>query len=187
MTTKAENEGRRRWSPWRITAWGFAACLLLLPLIAMWYTDEVNWTGSDFVFMGVLLGSVGLAFEFIVRKSGSLAYRFGAAFALIAAFLTIWVNAAVGMIGDGPYNLLFGGVLLIALIGAIVARFEPAGMARAMVVAAIAQSVLSAVGMSTDARGGILSMTFVVPWLLAAALFRNAAREQGLADIRGAR
>ena len=178
MTTEAKNEGRRRWSPWRVTAWGFAAGLLLLPLIAMRYTDEVNWTGSDFVFMGVLLGSVGLAFEFIVRKSGSLAYRFGAALTLIAAFLTIWVNAAVGMIGDGPYNLLFGGVLLIALIGAIVARFEPAGMARAMVVAAIAQGVLSAVGMSTDARGGILSMTFVVPWLLAAELFRKAARDR---------
>ena len=178
MAEIAENTGGRRWSHWRIAGWGVPALLLLLPLAAMQFTEEVNWTASDFVFAGVLFGSVGLAFEFIVRKSGSLAYRFGAALALIAAFLTIWVNAAVGMIGDGPYNLLFGGVLLIALIGAIVARFEPAGMARAMVVAAIAQGVLSAVGMSTDARGGILSMTFVVPWLLAAKLFRKAARDR---------
>ncbi len=177
MTMKAQIDGRRRWSPWRITGWGFAACLLLLPLIAMRFTDEVNWTASDFVFAGVLFGSVGLAFEFIVRKSSSLAYRLGAAGAVVTAFLTVWVNAAVGMIGEGPYNLLFGGVLLIALIGAIIARFEPAGLARAMVAAAIWQGMLSVVGMSTDAHGGMLSMTFVVPWLLAAGLFRKAARD----------
>ena len=175
MAKEAENIGGRRWSPWRILGWGTAALLLLLPLIA-----HLPWTASDFVFAGVLFGSVGLAFEFIVRKSGSLAYRLGAALAVIAAFLTIWVNGAVGMIGseDNPYNLLFLGVLAIALIGAIVARFERRGMAGAMVVAAIAQAVLGAVGLSTDVRGAVFSMAFAGLWLLAAALFWAAAQEQ---------
>ncbi len=178
MAMEIQDGGGRRASPWRIAGWGLATLLLLLPLVAMRYTDEVNWTASDFVFAGVLVGGFGLTFEFIVRRSGSLVYRLGAAAAVFAAFLTVWVNAAVGMIGDGPYNLLFGGVLLIALIGAIIARFEPAGMARAMVAAAVAQGVLSAIGMSMDLRGGVLSMTFVVPWLLAAGLFRKAARDR---------
>lgn len=175
MAKEAEDTGGRRGIPWRIVGWGTAALLLLLPLVA-----KAPWTASDFAFMGVLVGSVGLAFEFIVRKSGSLAYRFGAALALVAAFLTVWVNGAVGMIGseDNPFNLLFGGVLFVALIGAIVARFEPAGMTRAMVVTAIAQGVAGAVGLSTDVRGGVLSMAFAGLWLLAAALFRNAGREQ---------
>ena len=178
MTNGAENTGGRGGIPWRVIGWSIPALLLLLPVVAMQLTNEVNWTASDFIFAAVLFGSVGLAFEFIMRKSSSLAYRFGAALAVIAAFLTIWVNAAVGMIGDGEFNLLFGGVLLVALLGAIVARFEPAGMARAMIAAAIVQGVLSAIGLTMDERGGILSMAFIGPWLLAAFLFRNAVQDQ---------
>jgi len=160
--------------------WGTAALLLTVPLVAMKYTEEVNWTASDSLFMGVLFGGIGLAFEFVLRRSNSLAYRFAAALALLATFLTVWVNGAVGMIGseDNPLNLMFGGVLLIALIGAIIARLKPAGMMRAMLAAAIAQGVAGAVGLATDPLGGVLSMGFALPWLLAAALFRKAAREQ---------
>jgi len=180
MAKEAGITGGRRWSRWRIAGWSIPALLLLLPLVAMRFTDEVNWTASDFVFAAVLFGSVGLAFEFIVRTSSSLAYRFGAALAVIATFLTIWVNAAVGMIGseDNPYNLLFLGVPLVALAAAIIARFRPAGMAIAMVATAIAQAAVAAGGLTTDLRGAVLSMAFAGPWLLAAALFGNAAREQ---------
>ena len=183
MAIEAEDIGGRRGIPWRIIGWSIPALLLLLPLVAMQFTPEVNWTASDFVVAAVLFGSVGLAFELIVRKSRSLAYRSGAALAVLAAFLTIWVNGAVGMIGSegNPYNLLFGGVLAIALIGAIVARFEPAGMARALFAAAIAQAALAALGLTADMRGAVFSMAFAAPWLLAAVLFRNAAREQAAA------
>lgn len=185
MAKEAENTGGRHGMPWRLLGWSIPALLLLLPLVAMRFTDEVNWTGSDFVVAAVLFGSVGLAFELIVRTSQSLAYRAGAALAVVAAFLTIWVNGAVGMIGSegNPYNLLFGGVLLIALIGAILARFQPAGMARAMAAAAIAQAAVAAIGLSTDMLGGIFSLAFAAPWLLAAALFWNAAQEQ--TPVRG--
>lgn len=170
----------RRGSRWRILGWGFAVFLLLLPFLAMQITTEVDWSASDFVFAGVLFASVGLAFEFIVRRSSNFAYRCGAALAVITAFLTIWVNGAVGMIGseDNAYNLLFGGVLMIALIGAVLARLEAAGMVRAMVVAAAAQAAVSVAGLSTDVRGAIFSLVFAGLWLLAAALFWNASREQ---------
>ncbi len=187
MSNNGENTlprtGSRTGSRWRLAGWGLAVALLLLPLVAMQFTDEVKWDGADFVFAGVLFGSIGLGFEGIVRKSSSRSYRFGAGFALFAAFLTVWVNAAVGMIGseDNSYNLLFGGVLLLALTGAIVARFRPAGMARAMVAAAIAQAAISSFGLPTDVRGAVLSMSFAVLWLLAATLFRKAAHEPVLA------
>ena len=163
--------------PWRLVGWSIPAILLLLPLVAMQFTSEVNWTHSDFIFAGILFASVGAAFELIVRVSSSLAFRAGAAVAVIAAFLTIWINAAVGMIGDdNDYNLLFLGVLLIALTGAIVARLDARGMARAMVITAIAQAAVAAGGLSLDPRGGILSMVFAGPWLVSAALFWSAAR-----------
>ncbi|HEV2078674.1 MAG TPA: hypothetical protein VGR19_02090 [Allosphingosinicella sp.] len=177
MAAMTNGKGRIR-IPWRIIGWSILGVLMLLPLVAMQFTDEVNWTASDFVFAGVLFGSVGLTFELIVRRSRSLAYRLGAAIAVVGAFLTIWVNAAVGMIGseDNPYNLLFLGGLLLALVGAVIARFRSAGMARAMAIAGIAQAAVSAFGISTDFRGGVLSMGFSGLWLLPAALFRIASR-----------
>lgn len=179
MAIATRSRGATGWSRWRIIGWSIPALLLVVPVVAMRFTDEVDWTASDFLFAGVLFASVGLAFELIARRSGSLAYRIGAALALLAALLTVWVNAAVGMIGseDNLFNLLFGGVLAIALVGALVARLEPAGMSRAMVAAAVAQAVASAAGLSSDVRGAIFSAAFAGLWLLAAAMFRRAARE----------
>ncbi len=115
---------------------------------------------------------------------GAGTYRVAAGVALAAAFLTVWVNGAVGMIGSeqNPYNLLFGGVLALALAGAIVARFEARGMVRAMVVAAAAQAAVGGFGLSADLLGGMLSMGFSGLWLLAAALFRKAASQEATAD-----
>jgi hypothetical protein len=84
------------------------------------------------------------------------------------------------MIGseDNPYNLVFGGVLFVALLGAILARFEPGGMTRAMIVAAAAQAAAGAIGVGTDPRGAVFSIGFAGLWALSAALFWNAARER---------
>src|SRR5688500_18450248 len=141
MADRVEDSGGRGWSPWRVAGWSIPVLLLMLPAVAMRFTSEVNWTVSDFIFAALLFGIVGLAFELIVRSSDSLAYRFGAGLAVVTAFLTIWVNGAVGMIGseDNPYNLAFGGVLFIALSGSVLARTRAAGMARAIALAAVAR------------------------------------------------
>jgi len=187
MAKTAENSRAGNGLFWRLIGWGTAGLLLLLPLVAMQHSDEVNWTRSDFLFMGGLFASVGLAFEFIVRKSRSGAYRFAGAIALLAALLTIWVNGAVGMIGseNNPLNLMFGGVLIIALVGALLARFKPAGMTRAMVVTAAAQAGAGAIGLSSDPHGGMLSIGFAGLWLLSAWLFRKAAEEQNAIRLAG--
>jgi hypothetical protein len=178
MSAKAEISGV--WNALRILGWSAVAALLALPLVAMRFTAEVNWTAEDFVAAGVILGGAGLATEFLVRRSTSHAYRVGAVLAVLAAFLTVWANLAVGMIGDegNPYNLLFGGVLATALLGMILARFQPAGMPIAMLVTAVAQMAVGAFGMSADLLGGVLSMGFAGLWLAAAALFRAAARTE---------
>jgi hypothetical protein len=145
----------------------------------MRFTDEVQWTGADFLFAAVLFGSVGLAFELIVRRSGSLAYGLGSVLGVIGAFLAVWVNGAVGMIGseDNPYNLLFLAVPLLAVAGAARARFRAAGMVWAMGAAAGIQAGLGLFGMAEDTLGGVFSTGFSGVWLLGAALFAKAARE----------
>src|SRR4030095_13338916 len=111
--------------------------------------------------------------------SDSNAFRAGVGLALAASFLTIWASGAVGMIRDedNPLNLMFGGVLGIALIGSILAGFRSPGMVGAMAVAAAAQLAASMIGMFSDLRGGIFSAMFSLIWLASAALFRKAGQQ----------
>lgn len=176
---KAEHGDGRRTNVWRMVGWGGAAALLLTPLVAMRFTGEVKWDGKDFIFAGVMLGGIGLCAEFLLRRSGDTAYRLAAALMLLMSFLLVWINLAVGMIGseDNPHNLFFAGVIAVAWAGAVLARFRPAGMARAMVAAAIVQVAVAAAGLATDVRGGVLSLILVAPWLVSAWLFRRSGRE----------
>lgn len=73
--------------------------LLLIPLIAMQFTDEVNWTGSDFAVMGVLLLGTGLLFELVMRKVTKSNSRIILLIAIIAIFLLVWAELAVGIFG----------------------------------------------------------------------------------------
>ncbi len=159
----------------RIAGWGLGALMLLFPLVA-----NAPWSGSDYVFAAVMIGGAGLLAELAVRLSSNTAYRGGMAAALAAAFLTIWVNAAVGMIGDGDnaLNAMFAGVLAIALLGALLVRFGAAGMARVMAIAGAAQFVAGAVGAFTDLGGGIFSACFAGLWLLSAMLFGKAGNDE---------
>jgi hypothetical protein len=162
---------------WRLVGWGTVAALLLAPLAAMQFNSEVDWDVTDFIAMGFILGSLGLALEFMVSRSGNIAYRIGSLIAVLAAFLLLWSNLAVGMIGseNDPYNLLFGGVLAVALVGAIAARFRPTGMAIATAAAGVAQVAIAVGGIATDPRGAFFSSILGGLWLLAALLFRKSA------------
>ena len=101
----------------------------------------------------------------------------------MTAFLTLWVNLAVGMLGSGNdiVNLMFAGVLCIAAVGALVAALKPAGMARATAAAAIAQLLAVGVGLAMREFEPLeltLTAMFALPWLASAALFRKAARDR---------
>jgi hypothetical protein len=183
VTSNAQHNSAPRGNAWRIALWGFAAALLVVPAVAMRFTQEVNWTAGDFVFAGALIGGIGLLLELAVRRTPSPAYRAGAAAALAAAFLILWANGAVGMIGDegDRYNLLFYGVILVALAGAVLARFRAAGMARAMLAAGLAQAAAGLAGFAADPRGALFSTAFTGLWLGSAWLFRQAARTQAAA------
>lgn len=167
----------------RPLVWGGAACLLFLPALVMRLYPQagVDWTALDFAVMGVLLAAVCGLYEFAAWLGGSLVYRAGFGVAVLAGFLTIWVNLAVGMLGSegNAANLMFAGVLAIAGLGSLLARFRPAGMAAAMAAAALAQLVAVGVALATggfDGRELALTACFAMPWLLAGALFRYAAR-----------
>ncbi len=149
MTENTENGGGRRGGQWRTAAWAAAALILLLPLFAMQFTAQVVWDVADFAIFGTLLVGVGVTFELAARKTGNTAYRSAVGVALAAAFILVWVNGAVGIIGseNNDANLMYYGVLAVGLIGAFVARFRPRGMARALFATAVAQMLVAAIAL----------------------------------------
>ncbi|NNE31818.1 MAG: hypothetical protein HKN40_05560 [Winogradskyella sp.] len=81
------------------TIMAFACAILLVPLVAMQFTDEVNWNFFDFLVAGVLLIGTGLAFEFILRKVKSIRDRILLGIALLLILALIWMELAVGVFG----------------------------------------------------------------------------------------
>ena len=75
------------------------ALLLLIPLIAMQFTDEVNWTPLDFVVAGLLLLGTGLLCELVMRKVNNVRLRIAICVALLVVLLLIWAELAVGIFG----------------------------------------------------------------------------------------
>jgi len=84
---------------WRVILWGSLALVLALPAVAMQFTGEVDWSASDFIIMGVLLGMLGLGIELIMRLLRDWPARLAAAAAAVMVFLAIWVELAVGVFG----------------------------------------------------------------------------------------
>jgi hypothetical protein len=186
MSGQTEGRTEKRVNPWRIARWGIATLLFLTPLVAMQFTEGWNWSPGDFVFAAVLLfGSAG-AYEAAAKMTGSAAYRGAAGVAIVAGFLLVWINGAVG-ITDSDADVMY--VLLVApigILGSIAARFKPRGMACAMFATAFA---LTCVGVGALIAGivpafnapiEVLALTgfFGTLFMGSGLLFRQAGQEQ---------
>jgi hypothetical protein len=174
------------------------AALLLIPLVAMQFNDDVNWTLFDFVVAGGLLFGTGATFVLVAGRADTTVYRVAFGFAIGTSLLLIWVNLAVGVIGseDNPANVLYLGVIAVVFLGAIIARLRPRGMARALFATALAQALVpvlalliwqppagSAAAYVDIARVIALNAFFVVLFVGSGLLFRWA----GDADRAGER
>jgi hypothetical protein len=121
-------------------------------------------------------------------RPGHIFYRIGIAVALGAAFLEVWINLAVGIVGseDNPVNQGFYLVVATAAACAFTARLRADGMARAMLAVAGMQMLLAAAIATAPSTARIdamapigvlaLSGAFAALWLAAAALFHRSAR-----------
>ena len=79
------------------------AILLLIPLIAMQITDEINWNLFDFVIAGVLLLATGLTCDFVIRKVNKNKFRILIFVVIFLMFLLIWAELAIGIFGT-PFS-----------------------------------------------------------------------------------
>ena len=74
--------------------------LLSIPLIAMQFTTQVNWSPLDFLIMGLLLLSVGLVIELVLRKVRKKEHRILLIITSLFVFLLVWAELAVGIFGS---------------------------------------------------------------------------------------
>ena len=164
--------------------------ILMIPLIAMQFSPEVDWSAFDFLIMGLLLFSTGAGFVLITRQVSNMVYRAGMAGAVGTTFLMIWANIAVGLIGAGPHwgNFMYAGVVAVVLIGTYLSEFTAKGMERTMIAAAVSLVVLAAVALAAGMADYPASSTveilavngfFFTLYFVSALLFRFVALEQG--------
>ena len=163
--------------------------LLAVPLLAMQFTDDVNWRVSDFIMMGSLIFCTGSLLVVALRLGAHIAYRAGMIMAIGASFLMIWVNLAVGLISSGPNagNLMYGGVTVILIAGIYLSKFKPAGIERAMFATAFSVLLVGVIALLMNMQNlpesstlqiiGV-SLFFTLPYIVAGLLFRFVDQSQ---------
>lgn len=117
--------------------------------------------------------------------TGTTAYRSAVGVAIATALVLVWLSLGVGVIGkDGdPANVMYFGVVAVGVVGALVARFRPRGMASAVYATALAQGVVALIallaGLGRPWSGPLeivgLNGMFVALFVGSAWLFRRAA------------
>ncbi len=84
----------------KLVVLAIVAVLLLIPLIAMQITKEVQWSFFDFVLMAILLLATGFSIEFFTRKGRKLKYKIVFVILILLAFFLVWAELAVGIFGS---------------------------------------------------------------------------------------
>lgn len=77
----------------------FASLLLSIPMIAMQFTDEVNWSLRDFIVMGVILFGTAISIELVMRKAKGLKFKLIFVGAVLLIAIILWAELAVGIFG----------------------------------------------------------------------------------------
>ncbi|MGP4101646.1 hypothetical protein [Nonomuraea sp. KM90] len=128
-------------------------------------------------------------------KNHKTAYRSGVGVAIATALFLLWLMGAVGVIGtEGDRaDLMYFGVLAVGVVGAVIARFRPSGMARALLATASAQALVAVIALiagkhqapnASVAEIVVLNGIFVALFVGSAWLFRRAAQPPANAGPR---
>ena len=73
--------------------------LLIIPLIGISFTDEFDWSLSDFIVAGLVLLVFSLTANFIVLRISNRNRRVFFMTILLILFLLVWAELAVGIFG----------------------------------------------------------------------------------------
>lgn len=74
--------------------------ILSIPLMAMQFTKEVNWTISDFLVIGILLFTTVFTIGFVLKKVKTLKSRLILIVGIVVLLALVWAELAVGIFGS---------------------------------------------------------------------------------------
>lgn len=74
--------------------------ILSIPLMAMQFTKEVNWTIFDFLVMGILLFTTVFTIDFVLKKFKTLKSRLILIVGIVVLLALVWAELAVGIFGS---------------------------------------------------------------------------------------
>ncbi len=74
--------------------------ILLVPLVAMRFTAEVNWGVLDFAVAGALLAGSGSLYVLLTRKLRTATQRRAIGGGLLLTLMLVWAELAVGIFGS---------------------------------------------------------------------------------------
>lgn len=171
------------------------SCILLIPATAMLFSVEGwAWQAADFVVSWIVIATAVFAYKLVASRAPNRAYRVAAGLGVATGLILIWINGAVGLIGseNNAANLMYGGVLAIGLVGALIARLRPLGMSRALFATAGAQFLVPVIAVliwRPDFSPGVvqvfvLNFCFVILFAGSALLFRRAGTQLGEERMR---
>jgi len=166
--------------------WAIVTVLVLMIPLAMQLTNEVQW--NEAIAYIVILLAVGGIYELRQwLKTRDRIYRIAFGVGLAGVFLLGWVSGAVGIIGseNNSVNLMYWSVPAVGLIGSLISRFKPRGMARTLFAAALVQFLIPAIALiiSPEISWGnagvigvfVVNSIFAALFLASALLFRRAS------------
>jgi len=79
---------------------GMVMLILSIPFLFMQFSKEVVWSPTDFLVAGCLLALVGFAIDFVLRAVKDSRWKVFIVVGIIAAFLLVWAELAVGVFGS---------------------------------------------------------------------------------------
>ena len=165
------------------------ALILLIPLVAMQFSTEVDWSAADFIIMGLLIFGTGSSYVLITRHMPQLVFKLAMAMAIGSTFFMIWANLAVGLIGSGAHagNLMYIAVVAVVIIGMILSRLTSRGMELAMYSSTASILLLTLIALVSNMQAylgssvkEIISVNafFATLYAISALLFRSNAQER---------
>lgn len=169
----------------RFIVWSIVTVLALMIILATQFTREVQW--NETVAYVVILLVLGGAYELWQwLRTCNRTYRIAFGVGLAGMLFLGWVSGAVGIIGseNNPVNLMYWAVPAVWLVGSLISRFKPRGMARTLFVVALVQFLVPVVALiiSPEVSWGdagvigvfILNSIFAALFVVSALLFRRA-------------
>jgi len=157
-----------------------ALVLLIVPLVASQMVEGWNWPARAFVLVYVLFFATGMAYALIARRMSAWTYKAGVGVALVAGFALGWSNMVQVADSGHPENLVYYSVLAVGVIGALLARLNPRGLARTLFVMAATLALIALMlpsGAPPDfaRRIAIGHGVYVALFIASGLLFRHAS------------